>query len=138
MQSLMYIAEYRLTGSQEMDWNSLQIFSHIVLTWLLLIKSRYGRIFQQVTHKWEDSEMKYIKIFQNAQALSVSVGNNSSQDLIMHLFLDNFHQGGKCSAQIASYQEKLSRKGKFTEKIIFISLILIDRLSKSWQQIRLQ
>ena len=38
-------------------------------------KSMYDRIFQQVTHKWGESEMKYINIFQNTQALSVSVGN---------------------------------------------------------------
>ena len=34
-------------------------------------KSRYDRIFQQVTHKGEDSAMNYIKIFQDTQALSV-------------------------------------------------------------------
>ena len=36
-------------------------------------KIRYDRIFQQVTHKVGDSEMNYIRILQNAQALSVSV-----------------------------------------------------------------
>ena len=56
-------------------------------------KSRYNRIFQQVTHKGGESEMNYIKIFQNAQALSVSVGNTYSEDQLMHIFLDNFHQG---------------------------------------------
>ena len=41
-------------------------------------KSRYDRIFQQVTHKGGESAMNYIKRFQNAQALSVSVGNTYS------------------------------------------------------------
>ena len=36
-------------------------------------KSRYDRIFQQVTHKGGGYAMNYIKKFQNAQALSVSV-----------------------------------------------------------------
>ena len=39
-------------------------------------KSRYNRIFQQVTHKGGQSAINYIKIFQNAQVLSVSVGKN--------------------------------------------------------------
>ena len=37
-------------------------------------KSRYDRTFQKVTHKGGESAINYIKIFQNAQALSVSVG----------------------------------------------------------------
>ena len=41
-------------------------------------KSRYDRIFQQVTHKGGESTMDYIKRFQNSQALSVSVGNSYS------------------------------------------------------------
>ena len=38
-------------------------------------KSRYYRTFQQVTHKGGESAINYIKIFHNAQALSVSAGN---------------------------------------------------------------
>ena len=57
-------------------------------------KSTYCRIFQQVTHKGGDSAFNYIKIFQNAQALLVSVGKFYSEDQLMHIFLDNFHQGG--------------------------------------------
>ena len=37
--------------------------------------------------------MKYIEIFQNAQALSVSVRNIYAEDQLMHIFLDNFRQG---------------------------------------------
>ena len=58
-------------------------------------KSRYDRIFQQVTHKGGEYEINYIKRFQNAHALSVSVGNSYSEDQLMHTFMDNFHQGGK-------------------------------------------
>ena len=52
-----------------------------------------------------DSAINYIKIFQNTSVLSVPVGNNYSEDQLMHTFLDNFRQGGKYSAQIASHQE---------------------------------
>ena len=41
-------------------------------------KNRYDRIFQQVTHKGGEYAIKYIKISQNSQALSVSVGNSYS------------------------------------------------------------
>ena len=34
----------------------------------------------------------------------------------MQIFLDNFHQGGKSSAQIASHQEELRREEKITDK----------------------
>ena len=69
-------------------------------------KSRYDRTFQQVKHKGGESAIKYIKRFQNAHALSVSVGNRYSEDQIMNTFLDNFHQGGKYSAQIASHLDE--------------------------------
>ena len=57
-------------------------------------KSRYDRTFQQVTHKGEGSAINYLKRFQNAYYLSVSVGNSYSEDQLMHTFLGNFHQGG--------------------------------------------
>ena len=57
-------------------------------------KSRYDRLFQKVTHKEGESEMNYIKIFQNSQALSVSIINSYSEDQLMHTFMDNLHQGG--------------------------------------------
>ena len=61
-------------------------------------KSRYDRTFQQVTHKGGESAINYINRFQNAQALSVSVGNRYSEVEFMHKFLDNFEQGEKYSA----------------------------------------
>ena len=48
--------------------------------------------------------MNYIKIFQNSQAFSVSLGNSYSEDQLIHIFLDQFHQSGKCYAQISSHQ----------------------------------
>ena len=54
--------------------------------------------------------MSYIKIFQYAQALSVSVGNNYSKDQLMHIFLNNIHLCRKYSAKISIHQAKLRRK----------------------------
>ena len=51
-------------------------------------------IFQQVRQKGGKSAMNYIKIFQNAHALSISVVNSYSEDQRMHTFPDNFCQGG--------------------------------------------
>ena len=52
------------------------------------------------------------KKIQNAHALSVSVRNSYYEDQLMHTFLDNFHQGGKYSAQIASHQAEQRREEK--------------------------
>ena len=73
-------------------------------------KSIYDRTFQQFTHKGGESAINYIKRFQNAQAVSVSLGNSYSEDQIMHTFLDNFHQSGNCSAQLASHQAELRKE----------------------------
>ena len=73
-------------------------------------KSKYDRTFQQVTHKVGESAINCNKIFYNEHYLSVSVGNSYSEDELMHTFLDNFHQGGKYSAQIASHQAELRRE----------------------------
>ena len=78
-------------------------------------KSRYDRIYQQVTHKGEESAMDYINIFQYSQTLSVSVGNGYSEDQLMHIFLDNFRRGGKYSSQIACHQAELIREVNFTD-----------------------
>ena len=50
------------------------------------------------------------------QALTVLVGNNYSEDQLMHKFLDHLHQGGKYSAQIASHQVDLRREETFTDQ----------------------
>ena len=67
---------------------------------------------------------------QNAHALSASAGNSYSEDQRMHTFLDNFHQGGKYSAPIASHQAELRREEKFTDqKSLNISSLQTDYLN---------
>ena len=93
-------------------------------------KSRYGRTFQQVTHKGGEYAMDYIKRFQNAEALSFSVGNYYSEDQMMHTFLDNFHQGRKYSAHISIHQAELRREARFTyQKYLYISFFQTDHLN---------
>ena len=93
-------------------------------------KSRYDRTFQKVIHKGGESAIHYIKIFHNAQALSVSAGNNYSVDQIMHTFLDNFHQSRKYSAQLASHQEELRREEKYhDQKCLNISSLQVDYIN---------
>ena len=53
---------------------------------------------------------------QNAHDLSVSLGNSYSEDQLMHTFLDNFHQVGKYSAQIASHQAELRKEENLLTK----------------------
>ena len=60
--------------------------------------------------------MNYIKKFQNAKDSSVSVGNSYSEDQLLHIFLDNFRQGGKYTVQISSHQAELRREEKFTDQ----------------------
>ena len=66
--------------------------------------------------------MNYIKRFQNTQDLSVSIGNNYSEDQLIHTFLDNFHQVGKYYSQIDSHQAELRREETFTDqKSLYLS-----------------
>ena len=67
----------------------------------------YNRLFQKVLHKGGDSEINYIEIFQNSKALKISVENSYSEDQLIHNLLDNFQQGRKYSAQIASHRSEL-------------------------------
>ena len=74
--------------------------------------------------------MNYIKIFQNSEALYVSVGNYYSEDQIIHTILDNFHQGGKYSDKTSSQQAELRREEKFTDPIyLSISSLQTDYLN---------
>ena len=79
-------------------------------------KSRYGRIIHQVTHKGGEAAMNYIKILQNTQASSVSVGNSYYEYQFMHIILDIFHQGRKYSAQIANHQAELRREESINDQ----------------------
>ena len=76
-------------------------------------KRRFDRTFQQVTNKGGESAINNIKRFQNAHALSVSVGNSYSEDRLMHTLLDNFHPGRKYSSPIASHQAELRREKNY-------------------------
>ena len=84
-----------------------------------------------LTHKGGELAINYIKRFQNAQALSVSVGNSYSEDQIMHTYLDNFLQSGKYSTWLASHKVELRREEKFPYQKMFEHLILADRLFQS-------
>ena len=83
-----------------------------------------------MTHKGGESSINYIKRFQNAHNLSVSVGNSYSEDQLMHTFLYNVHQGVKYSAQIASHQAELRKEEKCTDqKSLNISSLQTDYLN---------
>ena len=90
----------------------------------------HDRTFQQVTHKGGESAINYVKRFQNTHYLSVSVGNRYSEDQLMHTFLDNFHQGGKYSPQIAINQAELRREEAFPgQKSLNISSLQTNYLN---------
>ena len=62
--------------------------------------------------------------------MSISVENKDSEEQLMHIFLDNFHQGGKYSAKIASPQAELRREEKITyQKLLSISFLQADYLN---------
>ena len=90
----------------------------------------YDRLFHQVTQKGGYSEMNYINIFQISQAFPVSVGNNYSEDQLMHILLDNFHQGRKYSAQIAIHQAELrGEENIIDQKPLSITSLHTDHLN---------
>ena len=93
-------------------------------------KSRYDITFQKVTHKVGGSAINNINRLQNAQDLSVLLGNTYSEYQLMQTFLDKFHQGGKYSSQIASHQAELNRVEKCTDqKSLSISFLFTDYLN---------
>ena len=61
-------------------------------------------MFQQVLHKGGDSEINYIKIFQNDKDLDISVRNSYTEYQLIHTLLDNLQQSGNYSAQIVIHQ----------------------------------
>ena len=67
-------------------------------------QSIYNKLFKQVKQKLGDSKTNYIKIFQNANDLAISVGNSYSEHKLMHTFLYNFHKGGKYPALISIHK----------------------------------
>ena len=76
-------------------------------------KRRYAIILQKITYKGGELEMSYIKRFQNAQALSVSVGKSYYEYQLINIFLDNFHQCVKYTAYRAIHQAELRREKNY-------------------------
>ena len=70
------------------------------------------QLYINFTHSFVAIELLTFCKNAKAQALSVSVGNSYSEDQIMHIFLDNFQQSGKYSAQLASHQAEFRKRGK--------------------------
>ena len=123
--SRILIAEFQMDGIKCIE----KLQSHCA-NMTFADKSGYDRTFQKFTRKGGESAMNYIKILHNAHALSISVGNSYPEDQLMHTFLDNFHQGGKYSAQISSHQAELRREEKFTDqKSLNISSLQTDYLN---------
>ena len=60
--------------------------------------------------KGGESAINYIKRFQNAQALSFSVGNSYSEDQIMHTFLDNFSKV-EIFSPVSKPPERIEKRG---------------------------
>ena len=74
--------------------------------------------------------MNYIKIFQTTKTLSDSVGKSFTENHLMYIFLDNFHQGGEYTAQIVSHQAELRGNERFTDiKDLSISSLHPDYLN---------
>ena len=93
-------------------------------------KSRHDRFSHKITHKGGELAMNSIKKLQNAQALSVSAENSYSEDKLMNMFLDNFHQGGTYIAHIARHQVELRREGNLTyRKYLTITFLQTDYLN---------
>ena len=67
-------------------------------------------MFQQLLQKIGESPINYIKIFQNATASLISVGNSYSEDKMMCTFLETFQQGVKNSSHISSHHAELIRE----------------------------
>ena len=87
-------------------------------------KNIYNRQFQKVVHKWGESAIKYIEIFENAKDLEVSVGNSYYEDQLILNILDNIQQEGKYLAQIASHQSELSKEEQFVyQKYLYLSAL---------------
>ena len=58
------------------------------------------------------------------------MGNSYYEYQLIYSFLDNFQQGGKYTAQIASHQDKLRREKKITDqKYLSITSLQTDYLN---------
>ena len=67
-------------------------------------KQRFDQIFRQCSHRTGETANGYMKRFHAAKSLATSVNNLYTEEQLMHLFLDNFHNpGSKYSAQVAQH-----------------------------------
>ena len=74
--------------------------------------------------------MNYINRLQSAQAFSISVGNGYFENQLMHIFLNNFYQGGKYTSEIAIHQAEIKRQEIFTnQKYLSITFLQTDYLN---------
>ena len=80
------------------------------------LKKIYYNVSESGGHKGGDSEINYIKRFQNAKVLAISTGNRYTENHLFQNFLEYFQQGGKYYDHIASHQEELRRKEKFIDQ----------------------
>ena len=91
---------------------------------------KYNILFQKVVNKGGETEINYIKIFQNTKALEIPVGNNYSEEQLMHILSDNLQQGGNYSSWIASHQSELMTEERFVDqKSLSISDLKNDYLN---------
>ena len=78
----------------------------------------------------KESAINYIKIFQNAHTLSVSVGDSYSEDQMMHKFLDNLHQVFKIFCSNSQPPGRVKEKNVFTDqKYLSISSLQTNYLN---------
>ena len=70
-----------------------------------------------MVHRVGESEINYIKIFQNAQALEVSVGGSYSEDRLYIPFWIISRKRSKYLVQIASHKSTFRRELKTVDQI---------------------
>ena len=79
-------------------------------------QSKYNKMFHQVVHKGGESAIKYIKIFQDATPLIISMGNSYTEYQSMHTMSDIFQKVENYSDQIEIHQAELRREEKLIDK----------------------
>ena len=84
---------------------SISIFQYQCSNTTFSDQRRYNILFQQVMQKGGEPEINYIKIFHNAKALYILVGNGYSGDHFMRTLLGNFQPGVNYSNHIENHQE---------------------------------
>ena len=105
--SQRFIYEYPGDGVQ-----TITIFQYQCANMIFSDQSRYDRLFKKGIHKGGESEINYIKRFQNANDLELSVGNIYSEYQLMNTLLEIFSKvemfcpDGKPSSRIEEIRKK--------------------------------